>query len=193
MKRRTFILAGTVIAATLASAMLPMRRALVWNATASVPTGLYAVGSASALARGERVVMDPPARLRKYLAIRGYLPVGIPLVKEIAALGGDNVCRAGPAITINGITAGMARANDRQGRALPRWEGCRTLAANELFVMNPRSADSFDSRYFGPVERASVIGRAIPVWTDEGPANVPVWFAFPLRFRVPNGNQGDLP
>lgn len=31
--------------------------------------------------------------------------------------------------------------------------------------MNPRSADSFDGRYFGPLPASSVIGRAIPLWT----------------------------
>jgi type IV secretory pathway protease TraF len=31
-------------------------------------------------------------------------------------------------------------------------------------LIAPGSAASFDSRYFGPVTRAQVIGRALPVW-----------------------------
>jgi type IV secretory pathway protease TraF len=33
--------------------------------------------------------------------------------------------------------------------------------------MNWQSADSLDGRYFGPLPASAVIGRAVPVWTDE--------------------------
>ena len=32
--------------------------------------------------------------------------------------------------------------------------------------MNPRSANSLDGRYFGPLPASSVVGRAIPLWTN---------------------------
>ena len=33
--------------------------------------------------------------------------------------------------------------------------------------MNPRSADSLDGRYFGPLPAASIVGRAIPLWVHQ--------------------------
>ena len=33
--------------------------------------------------------------------------------------------------------------------------------------MNPRSADSLDGRYFGPLPAASIVGRAIPLWVNQ--------------------------
>jgi type IV secretory pathway protease TraF len=33
--------------------------------------------------------------------------------------------------------------------------------------MNWQSPDSFDGRYFGPLPASTVVGRAVPVWTDE--------------------------
>ena len=33
--------------------------------------------------------------------------------------------------------------------------------------VNWQSADSLDSRYFGPLPASAIIGRAVPVWTDE--------------------------
>ena len=33
--------------------------------------------------------------------------------------------------------------------------------------MNPDRADSLDGRYFGPLDRSTIIGRAEPVWTAE--------------------------
>lgn len=179
MKPRSFLLAGTVATATLLSAMLPGPRILVWNATASVPTGLYHVRGTTGLHVGERVVIDPPQRLRAYLAKRGYLPSGVPLLKDIAALPGDTVCRSGLAITINGERAGLARPHDSRARPLPTWQGCRIIGADEIFVMNRRAAGSFDGRYLGPISRSDVIGRASPVWTDETGDGEHVWFARP--------------
>jgi type IV secretory pathway protease TraF len=47
---------------------------------------------------------------------------------------------------------------------LPRWAGCAVLSADQIFVMNQAPA-SLDSRYFGPLSRSSILGRAVPLWT----------------------------
>ncbi|WP_390588624.1 S26 family signal peptidase [Erythrobacter sp. MTPC3] len=191
MKRRTILVAGTVAAAALLSAALPMSRILLWNATASVPTGLYHIRGTASLHVRERVAIDPPPGLRTYLAERGYLPSGVPLLKEVAALRGDIVCRRGLVITINGEPAGEARALDSRARPLPDWQGCQIIGADEIFVMNRSVPGSFDGRYFGPIARAQVIGRANPVWTDEAGNGEHVWFARPHLTPIPNINPND--
>jgi conjugative transfer signal peptidase TraF len=177
MRKRYVILAGSVTVAALLSAVLPFSRLVIWNATASVPTGLYVIGGKGGLLVGERVAINPPPDLRRYLAERGYLPSGAPLVKEIAARSGETVCRSGTRITICGNPVGEAREYDRAGRALPVWQGCRTLAQNEVFVMNLSAPGSFDGRYFGPIKRDQIIGRAVPVWTDEAGGGKHIWLA----------------
>ncbi len=191
MKRRTVLLAGCVGAATVLSAVLPASRLFVWNATASVPTGLYRIGASAPLRAGERVAIDPPPLLRDYLVRRGYLPAGVPLLKELAALPGDTVCRVGTTITIDGVEAGNARSFDSAGRPLPHWEGCHTLTARQVFVMNRSAPGSFDGRYFGPIERRHVIGRAVPVWTDESGNGEHVWFAEASPSQPPTRTEGD--
>jgi conjugative transfer signal peptidase TraF len=191
MIRRRFLLAGLVAAATLATLAIPVSRYAVWNATASVPTGLYAIRGKASLHVGERVAIEPPSELRRLLATRGYLPTGVPLLKRIAAVSGQRICRFGHGVTIDGEFVGAARARDRLGRALPAWFGCRTLRIGELFVMNPAAPDSFDGRYFGVLHIADVIGRATPVWTDEAGDGRQVWFAVPRANAVPTTNEGD--
>jgi conjugative transfer signal peptidase TraF len=193
MKRGTIILAGTVAAAALLSAALPMSSVLIWNTTASVPTGLYHIRGTASLHIGERVAIDPPPQLRRFLAARGYLPGGVPLLKEIAALPGDTVCRTGALITINDVPSGAARVRDSRGRALPEWKGCRVIAAEEIFIMNRHAPDSFDGRYFGPLPRAQLIGRASPVWTDEAGDGVHVWFARPTISATASHNEETQP
>lgn len=192
MTRRSLILAGVVVAATLATLTVPVSRYAVWNETASVPTGLYAIRGKASLHVGERVAIEPPPELGRLLAERHYLPTGVPLIKRIAAVRGQRVCRFAHGITINGQYVGAARAHDRLGRALPAWFGCRTLRTGELFVMNPAAPDSFDGRYFGVLRITHVIGRATPVWTDESGNGDHKLFADPRGTETsPTTTQGD--
>ena len=69
--------------------------------------------------------------------------------------------------TVDGVEMGDALDHDRIGRALPVWQGCRVIADGQLFLMNWDVPDSLDGRYFGPIPASSVIGRALPLWTDE--------------------------
>lgn len=177
MRRRTIIVAALAAGFAMASLALPTRRPLVWNVTHSVPTGLYWIGDKDALAVGERVAIEPPAAVRQLLTERGYLPIGVPLLKRVAAVSGQRVCRFRHGITIDGQLVALALASDRLGRPLPAWSGCHVLGPGEVFTLNPVEPASFDGRYFGPLPVNAVIGRAIPVWTDERGDGRREWFA----------------
>jgi Signal peptidase, peptidase S26 len=62
---------------------------------------------------------------------------------------------------------GEALDRDSRGRALHTWNGCRVLAAGEVFLMDWPSEDSFDGRYFGPLPASTIVARADPLWTSE--------------------------
>jgi type IV secretory pathway protease TraF len=72
---------------------------------------------------------------------------------------------------------GEALERDSLGRDLPVWQGCRTIAEDEIFLMNLDVGDSLDGRYFGPLPVSAVIGRAIPLFTDEDGDGRLVWRA----------------
>jgi conjugative transfer signal peptidase TraF len=145
------------------SAAHPMPR-LLWNASASVPIGLYAVHPARRLRAGELLVVRPLAALAQFMAARRYLALDVPLIKYVAALPGQIVCRSGLRITVNGIVEAEALDRDARGRELPVWQGCRTVQAGDVFLMNASVPDSFDGRYFGQVPDRSIIGSATPLW-----------------------------
>ena len=139
----------------------------IWNASSSVPIGLYRVQPATRLAVTELVAVQPPDLLAAFLDLNGYLPIGVPMLKRVLALPGQMVCRNGLTITVDGIEVGDAQERDGRGRPLPVWHGCRVIADGDVFVMNWQSADSLDGRYFGPLHASAVVGRAVPVWTGE--------------------------
>lgn len=140
---------------------------LVWNASASVPIGLYLVTPASSHHIGELVLVRPPEALAAFLDKRGYLARGVPLLKRVLALPGQTVCRIGRTITVDGLAMGHALDGDHLGRTLPGWQGCWIVADHEVFLMNWQSENSFDGRYFGPLPATTIVGRADPLWTKE--------------------------
>ena len=157
--------AGTVLIALPAWSPWPIR--FIWNASASVPIGLYRIVSGDHVGVTDLAVVMPPDDLAAFLDERRYLPRGLPLIKRVLALGGTVVCRRGSAITAYGAVYGQALARDKRGRSLPVWQGCQTLSEGEAFFMNWDTSDSFDSRYFGPLPVSTIVGRAIPVWTTD--------------------------
>jgi conjugative transfer signal peptidase TraF len=138
----------------------------VWNASGSVPIGLYRLQPTTDLSVTQLVAVQPPEPLATFLADQRYLPRGVPMLKRVLALPGQTVCRNGLAITVDNIAAGEARERDSRGRPLPVWQTCRVIADGEVFLMNWRSADSLDGRYFGVLPMSAIIGRAEPLWTS---------------------------
>ena len=140
---------------------------LLWNASASVPIGLYAVRPTGDLHVGELLVVMPPEPLAIFLDERRYLPRGVPLLKRVLALPGQTVCRTDGVITVDGVAMGEALDRDHLGRPLPVWLGCQVIATGAVFLMNRQPEASLDGRYFGPLPATSIVGRADPLWIDE--------------------------
>jgi type IV secretory pathway protease TraF len=117
------------------------------NTTPSVPVGLYAVAFGQPH-RGDYISLCLPDALAEEGAEKGYVPrfgpcphFTEPLVKELAAVGGDVVDTA-------------------------QWGRIR-LAADQVFVRgaHPRS---WDSRAFGPIPSSCLRGKLVPILTWKG-------------------------
>jgi conjugative transfer signal peptidase TraF len=169
MTTRIAVLALTVSVTALVAVTIghkPSPR-LIWNASESVPLGLYRVQSLRRLFATELVVALPPEPLATFLANSGYLPKGVALIKHILALPQQIVCRRELTIIVDAMEVGDARERDRRGRVLPSWQGCRTVQEGEVFLMNSDEPASLDGRYFGLLPTATIVGRAVPLWTFE--------------------------
>ncbi|WP_172233277.1 S26 family signal peptidase [Mesorhizobium sp. NZP2077] len=166
--------AGIILASVLATmgvgypGLTSMPTKLIWNASASAPIGFYTIDFDGPFEVTDLVAVDAPEPLAAFLADRGYLPRGVPLLKRILGVAGQRVCRSNLTITVDGIEAGMALKRDRAGRDLPVWQGCHRIPTGEVFLMNWQVRDSLDGRYFGLLATSQIIGRAVPLWTDNG-------------------------
>jgi conjugative transfer signal peptidase TraF len=144
-----------------------------YNATPSLPEGIYWKVNAP-LERGAYVRFCPPdialiAEAKK----RGYIDAGycpgdyMPLMKRVAALRGDVVEFRADGVAVNGrlLARSAPRQADPSGRPLPQLRGTVVVGPTQALMMSSYNAGSFDSRYFGLVERSQVKDVVRPLLT----------------------------
>jgi len=140
---------------------------LIWNATPSLPLGLYWLSRgalATAAKPGILVAFGVPDAVRDLVRERRYLPAGAMLVKRVVATPGDRVCTEGSTFTVNDQPLGAILTEDTAGRPLPHYDGCGPVPDGWLFVAS-HHAKSFDSRTFGPLPAGAIRGTVTPLWT----------------------------
>ncbi len=165
VKKPTKIMVLTAAAITIC--IIPMvfnlQKKLTYNPSPSAPTGLYWIRGDAPLEKGVYVIAPMPPQYKMMAAQRHYIPLNIPLLKRVVALFGDKICRHGEVIFVNDKPAAIALKHDSQGRKLPVWQGCFVLKKDQFFALMDAS-DSFDGRYFGPLNKKDVIGIAVPIF-----------------------------
>lgn len=160
-----------LVALAWASFVQPDAR-VIYNVSDSVPVGWYRVAPAEARSDsppvGSIVLIRLPDTVAALAAQRGYLPIGIPLLKRVGAVAPQKVCIADGRVRIDGVPVAAALPVDQLDRPLQAWPGCRRLRPGELFLLSASNPASFDSRYFGPVSTSAVLGVAHPLWLEAG-------------------------
>jgi len=165
ISRRGPLLIGACAALSLAvSGQWDITPRLIYNPSASAPRGWYRLLPARGLKVNDYVLVNLPAGAKHLAAERHYLPESVPLLKRIGALSDQFVCVRGRSLSIDGELAATALTHDGQGRELVGWHDCRVLAPDEILLVSRDNSASFDSRYFGPIRRFRVIGKASPLW-----------------------------
>jgi len=158
------------------------------NTTDSMPIGIYIMRS-DAITVGRIVVACPPEAAARIGLVNGYLERGscasgaAPVLKYVVATGGSHVDVTHAGIVVNGrlLDNSIARRNDRHGRPIPHFHfGAYRLGEDEVWLYSP-APWSWDSRYFGPVSKAEIIGAASPL------------FAPSTQQEAPNGNGFKVP
>jgi conjugative transfer signal peptidase TraF len=130
---------------------------LLWNTSPSEPPGIYVRTAAPATVGRLVAFLAPPGAFPYADHGHAYLH-HVPIIKTVGAGEGALVCTVRGELEVNGQRKAAILAVDAQGYRLPHWMGCRRLGPGELFVFSDRVPNSFDSRYFGPVDQAKILG-----------------------------------
>ena len=163
-----YVVAGAALVAALIVATWPQwGPSLVINSTRSEPRGFYRLVShePQEYRRGMSVVFPVPDAYQALVHARRWLSDGVPLLKNIVALAGDQVCVFDEHFEVNGRPQGPVYANDDSGATMPRIRGCFEIEQGYFFPASTYNARSFDGRYIGPQPLSALRGEARPLWT----------------------------
>ncbi|MCA1408831.1 conjugative transfer signal peptidase TraF [Ensifer sp. IC3342] len=142
------------------------------NLTPSEPLGLWRVVRLDRPAAvGDLVFICPPqttaireARARGYLR-PGLCPAGVaPLIKSVVAVAGRRV-DVGTSVSVNGrlVPSSTLAQRDAWGRQMTPFSG--GIVPADYVFLHSAFAGSYDSRYFGPIPAAGILGLAQEVLT----------------------------
>jgi conjugative transfer signal peptidase TraF len=137
---------------------------MIINLTDSMPKGIYVAKSNSReFQRGDIVNFCLPKPIQDFGLKRSYLEKGfschgsMPLIKKIIAVPGDNVLLTDQFISVNGqIHPFKTRYMDSLGRTLSVFPRGRYLDTQGFWLVGENDK-SWDSRYWGPVERGRLM------------------------------------
>ena len=143
------------------------------NTSKSIPLGVYWL-TERPIEKGEYVLLcPPPGNVFDEAKKRGYFGAGFCpgeyqyLMKKILAAKRDTVVLADDGVHVNGelLPFSMPLRADKHGRPLPVLRGEYKLGDSDLLLMTDVSPISFDSRYYGLVNRSQIKGVIRPVFT----------------------------
>ena len=143
------------------------------NWTTSMPIGFYKITVPNQLQRGDDVMVClPPAigavGLHHEYLMPGKCPGGFePIIKELIAVPGDTIVLTSETMIVGGKTyPAHVRSKDHLDRPLAAITR-GTFANTQSYWLYGKNSpkDSWDSRYWGGVDRSSIIAIATPVAT----------------------------
>ncbi|MEJ2631545.1 MAG: S26 family signal peptidase [Acidihalobacter sp.] len=145
------------------------------NLSPSEPVGVWRV-RAGAAAVGDYAYFCPPVALKRYpFLFKGGCPGGsMPFLKKLAAGPGALIRETAAGVWIDGKRLPASRPRivslGSDPVLLPHWRGAVRLQAGQFWAYGSGDpAQSFDSRYWGPLSATRIEGVAWPVWTVSWP------------------------
>ena len=159
------ILSGSIFLPVLIAGCLLYESGFRFNLTPSLPLGIWKIDKAvTHIARDDYVWFMPTKEISAFAIERGYLKNNTtPMLKQVYGVPGDIYSFLDDDVKINNTVIGNTkrRQADSKDRPMPQIED-GVVPEGHFFVLTHHS-HSFDSRYFGTIPTANIIGTAKPV------------------------------
>ena len=141
--------------------LIPSLKFMFLNSTRSAPVGIYFSAFNQTLSSGDYVVLYPPEEAKPYLYGRHWT-IAPFLLKQVAALPGEQYERKMSWLMV-GRQAAYAFRSDPDGLPLPvPPDGVFTVPESKVLLVSWDEPQSFDSRYFGPVDQSLIVRKVVP-------------------------------
>jgi conjugative transfer signal peptidase TraF len=144
------------------------------NTTSSIPAGLYWRVDRP-IDKGAYVMFCPPqVQVFKQAMERGYIGSGMCpggygyMMKRVFGATNDRIDVGRDGLRVNGmlLDRSIPLVADGSARPMPRYQAdSYVLSEYQLLLMGDLNPNSFDGRYFGPIQRGQVREVIVPVLT----------------------------
>jgi signal peptidase I len=96
-------------------------------------------------------------------------PGGV-LVKRVIALPGQTIYSSGDTIYVDGqrLAEPYLPSDDPLGPSIASQQHPYRVPAGEFYMLGDNRSDSCDSRYWGPIQGSSMIGKVVLTWWHDG-------------------------
>jgi len=158
-----YILAAILLLVILQHNLIRLKKRgflLTYQVTASMPKGFYFIKPGKYFRRKDIVLFKPPKKFLHFLLQKKWLPKNGLMLKYVVGIPGDYVCQNKKWIYINNHKFAPIYQEYKPGKKLPNNHFCGKLKKHQYLLMSTKVKDSFDGRYFGPVNDDRIIGRA---------------------------------
>lgn len=148
--------------------LIPSLNLLFFNFSHSAPKGVYIAAWDQEIRVGDYLVMTPPEITKPYLYGRQWTTAK-HLLKRVAALEGEQYSISDNWIAMNDKRAFIYEI-DPDNLPLPRLPaGTHIVPDSQFLLVSWDVPSSFDSRYFGPIDKTLIFKKVVPL------ATVPAW------------------
>lgn len=150
-----------LILAIIVQMLLDFGYRITYSASASMPKGFYLITPIKRLARFDAVMFSPPPSAKDFILMHNWGPKSGFVLKYVYGVPGDMVCNRNNGILINQKLIANIYHYYAPGKKLPRTDFCAQLGQDQYFLLSTKIEHSFDSRYYGPIFRAAIVGKAL--------------------------------
>jgi signal peptidase I len=105
-------------------------------------------------------VSDSPSGSAKPCGVAQVQSSGVAFIKRVVGLPGDRIAIRQGHVYRNGVREKDSYINRCVGGGACDFPGTITIPRDEYFMMGDNRGDSDDSRYWGPIKKQWIIGRA---------------------------------
>ena len=142
----------------LAGALYDNDPVFYWNASASLPKGLYMRVGGREIARGDVVIFRPPFKSAYLLDVHYY-------IKTVGGLAGDEYEAADGVFYLRKTPFGKVYETDGGGNPLRRIPGRPSRIKDGCFLPLASTDRSYDGRYYGDIPIECIKYKVKPVFT----------------------------
>jgi type IV secretory pathway protease TraF len=157
--RRSLIigLAVVLVCIVISAAATRWQFGISYQRTDSVSRGWYALLAPNNVVIGDLVVANYKDLVKHTPTLSHLKLPHTKILKPVVAISGDWVCLRGDQLFVNQhYLASVFGDGNYQIKHICRW-----LLADEIYLLSTAHPRSLDSRYFGPVELASIRHKAV--------------------------------